>query len=105
MSSATTQPYVTREEYFLWVEQNPGRYERLDGRIVAMAPETSANGLVKRQVVAALTRAVSAVGLRCDVYPESMAVSVGAGHDYVPDAFIRCGERLPGDALVVSDPV
>ncbi len=31
---------ITREEFLAWVEQQPsGRFERIDGIVVAMAPE------------------------------------------------------------------
>ena len=36
--------YYSREEFRRWCEaQTKGRYERLDGRIVAMAPERGAH--------------------------------------------------------------
>lgn len=106
MSNAVSPSHVTREDFLRWAEAHPGRFERMDGRIVAMSPETSINGLVKRQVVRALDRAIAAAGLRCEAYPESMAVPIQPGDDdYVPDAFVRCGPRLPDEALTVPDPV
>jgi Uma2 family endonuclease len=41
----------SREEYRRWCEnQVSGRYERVDGRIVAMAPERGAHIRVKSKV-------------------------------------------------------
>jgi Uma2 family endonuclease len=35
---------MTRQEFLAWVEQQPsGRFERIDGVVVAMAPEQAAH--------------------------------------------------------------
>lgn len=44
-------------------------------------------------------------GLPCRAYPDGMSVPVDNGHVYEPDALIRCGDPLPGDATRVTDPV
>ena len=39
---------MTREEFQSWVEQQPaGRFERIDGIVVAMAPERASHNLRK----------------------------------------------------------
>ncbi|MEA2772467.1 MAG: hypothetical protein QOD93_5429, partial [Acetobacteraceae bacterium] len=50
----------SREEFRRWYEAQPrGRYERVDGRIVAMAPERGAHLRVKGAIYKALDRAVT----------------------------------------------
>jgi Uma2 family endonuclease len=51
----------TREAYRQWcAAQNGGRYERVDGQIVAMSPERAAHARVKGRVFNALQRAIPA---------------------------------------------
>jgi Uma2 family endonuclease len=98
--------FMTRQEFLAWVEQQPiGRYERIDGIVVAMAPERSAHNLRKAAAVMALRRALRDAGLTsCQVYTYGMSVRV-EDSDYEPDALLRCGPKLPGDAIHVPDPM
>jgi hypothetical protein len=97
---------MTRQEYLAWAEQQPtGRYERINGIVIAMAPERSAHNLRKAAAFNALRRAVRAAGLTtCQVFTDGMTVSV-EDSDFEPDASLRCGPRLPGSAMHVPDPV
>ena len=57
---------MTREEFLVWAEQQPaGRYERIDGMVVAMAPERAPAARVARRRGAATGDAtmVSASGI------------------------------------------
>jgi Uma2 family endonuclease len=94
----------SREEFRLWYEDQPGRYERIDGRIVAMAPERGAHLMVKGAVYTALKRALAAAGLRCQALPDGATVETGDS-DYEPDATVNCGEPMGLDAIVVPNPV
>jgi Uma2 family endonuclease len=59
-----TDRYHSREEFRRWCEaQTKGRYERVDGWIVAMAPERGAHLRVKGAIYRALDRAVAIAGL------------------------------------------
>ena len=96
---------MTREEYRAWAEQQPsGRFERVNGVVVAMAPERAGHNLRKALVWQELRRAVHAAGLPCDVYTDGMTVEVGDS-DYEPDAVVHCGGKLPADAVAVPDPL
>ncbi len=54
--TAETDRIYSREEYRQWCEkQASGRFERIDGRIVAMAPERGAHLRVKSAIWLALT--------------------------------------------------
>jgi len=96
---------MTSDEFIAWAMEQGQRYELAAGEVVGMAPERSAHALTKAHVWRCLTEAVEAAGLRCDVYPDGMTVEVDVGTVYEPDAVVRCGPRLPDDAVKLNDPV
>ena len=97
---------MTREEYLAWTAQQPsGRFERIDGIVVAMAPERVSHNRRKRAAQNALQRAARAAGLTaCEAFADGITVEV-ENSDFEPDAVLRCGPRLPGDSTKVPDPV
>ena len=105
--AATVEPdlRMTREEYRAWADQQPrGRYQRMHGVVVAMAPERSEHNDRKMSAWLALHRAVQAAGMLCHVYGDGMTVEV-EDSDYEPDVIVHCGPRLPGEAIAVPDPL
>ncbi len=52
-----------------------------------------------------LVEAVKAAKLPCTVYPDGMAVQIDANTVCEPDAMLRCGTPLPGNAVSVTDPL
>lgn len=95
----------SREEYRRWCEAQPtGRYERLDGHIVAMAPERGAHLRIKGAVYRALYRAVASAGVACQAFPDGATVETGDS-DYEPDALVNCGEAMADDAVAAPNPV
>ncbi len=95
-----------REDYRRWAMDQPrGRYERVAGVVVAMAPERVAHVRVKARVWQALDRAIREAGLPCEALGDGVTVEVGDDTDYEPDAIVNCGERIAGDALAAPDPV
>jgi Uma2 family endonuclease len=97
---------MTREEFLAWTNQQPaGRFERIDGIVVAMAPERASHNRRKRAARDDLQRAVSNAGLAsCEAFADGMTVQV-EDSDFEPDAILRCGPLLPGDATNVPDPL
>lgn len=97
---------LTREEYLAWMARQPdGRYERIDGIVVAMAPERVAHNLRKAAARDALRRGLQTAGLSsCQVFTDGLSVRVGDS-DFEPDALLRYGPRLPGDATFAPDPM
>jgi Uma2 family endonuclease len=96
---------MSREAFRRWCEAQPkGRYERVDGRIVAMAPERGAHLRVKGWVYKALDRAVAKAGVRCQALPDGATVETGDS-DYEPDALVNCGEPMADDAVAAPNPV
>jgi Uma2 family endonuclease len=96
---------MSRDEYRTWVEQQPaGRFERVNGVVVAMAPERVHHNQRKALAWLTLRRAVQAAGLPCEVFTDGITVEVGDS-DYEPGAVVYCGAKLPGDAIAVPNPL
>ncbi len=98
-------PSMTADEYLAWAEDQPQRYEMLHGKVYAMPAERSRRALCKFAVAKAFSAAIEASG-RSDlhVYPDGMAVKTIDGV-FEPDAQLRQGDPLDGDALSVPDPL
>ena len=96
---------MSRADYLLWAEQHPsGKFERIDGVVVAMAPERVGHNLCKLAAYRALRQAVREVALACQLLVDRIAVNVGDS-DFEPGVVVRCGTPLPRDALAVPDPL
>ena len=90
---------MTRPEYRAWAERQPaGRFERIDGVVVAMAPERVEHNDRKMLTWLALRRAVREAGMPCHVVGDGMTVEVGDS-DHEPDAILYCGERLVAGSM------
>ena len=103
---ASPLPRMTSAEFVDWAMRQPsGRYELVDGEVVAMSPERSGHNRVKGNVYVALRVAIAAARLPCQTFADGMAVEIDDRHTYEPDAMIRCGEPLDDDAVVARDPL
>ena len=97
---------LNRAEFRRWAEaQLRGRYERVGGEVVAMAPERIAHVRVKMRAWQALDQAIRAAGLDCEAFGDGVTVEIGEDTDYEPDAVVACGERLADDAIAAPAPV
>jgi Uma2 family endonuclease len=96
---------MTRSQYRVWAAQQPsGRYERIDGVVVAMAPERVEHNDRKMLAWLALRRAVRDARVPCHVNGDGMTVEVGDS-DYEPDAVLYCGEKLPPGSTTIPSPL
>jgi Uma2 family endonuclease len=95
------------EEFVPWAMARPEteHYELIAGEVVPRAPERAMHARTRGRLYRRLADGIEAAGLRCTFYPRGMAVMVDADTLYEPDAFVRCGEKLPDDALLVTDPI
>ena len=80
-----------------------GRYELASGHVVAMAAERMTHNRIKGAVFAALRD--GARTLPCEAIADGMAVLIDDMTLREPDAALRCGPALPGDATRYDDPV
>ncbi len=100
-----TGRHYSREEYRRWCDAQPtGRYERVDGQIVAMAAERGAHLRAKQAVYQALDRAIGRAGVDCQPLPDGATVETGDS-DYEPAALVNCGEAMADEAVAVPNPV
>src|SRR3984957_7117909 len=105
LAQPRTDRHYSREESRRWCEAQPkGRYERVDGRIVAMAPERVEHLRVKGAIDKALKRAVTVAGVPFQALPVGDMIETGDS-DYEPDALVNCGEPMADDAVAVPNPV
>lgn len=95
----------TREEYRRWAEQQPGRYERVWGEVVAMNAERIGHVRVKARVWQVLDTAVRKAGLECEALGDGVTVEIGDHTDYEPDALVNCGSRIDSDQVSAPNPV
>ncbi|CAN5691602.1 hypothetical protein BH23PSE1_BH23PSE1_01660 [soil metagenome] len=105
----TAQPQAARftaETFMAWAAEQPrGRFELAGGAIVAMAPERAGHARAKLEAVIALRAAIIARGLRCEAMTDGMSVRIDDQTVYEPDALVRCGPRLPGETVEITDPI
>ncbi|MGX7705212.1 Uma2 family endonuclease [Methylobacterium sp. Gmos1] len=93
------------DEYLAWSEDNPGRYELVQGEVYAMAAEPARHARTRVAVFDALRRAVHAAGDACEAMPDGMTVRTDTRTAYEPDALVYCGPRIGPDAVEVDNPV
>ena len=98
---------MTSDEFIEWAMAQPEHlhYELAAGEIVAMAPERSAHALTKLHIARRLMEAIEAGNLRCQVYPDGMAVELDDATIYEPDALVRCGPPVPAEVVKLHDPI
>ncbi len=96
---------LNRTEYHRWSEGQEGRYERIAGEPVAMAPERAMHVRLKSRVWATLDRTIRAAGLDCEALADGLTVEIDDDTDYEPDVIVHCGPPVHPDATVASNPV
>jgi Uma2 family endonuclease len=107
----TPQPAPPRrmnvDEFLAWAMGQPEgqRYELEDGYVVTSSAERVAHARMKARVHRQLEDAIARAGLPCEALPDGPAVPIDEWTTWEPDALVRCGEALPGDAVKVTDPL
>jgi Uma2 family endonuclease len=98
---------MTVEQFLVWLEDQPEhpRYELIDGVPVAMAPGRAAHARLKAEIWLALRDGIKSGGLPCEVFPDGMGVQIDEASLYEPDAVVHCGERLPGEEVLIPAPI
>jgi Uma2 family endonuclease len=97
---------LSRSEFLRWAEAQPrGRFERVDGQVVAMSPERWAHARLKARIWRILDREITQAGLPCEAAPDGMTVEIDDDTDYEPDALVNCGPPIPDDATAAPNPI
>ena len=105
-TTASPKTRMNVAEFLAWAETQPdGRYELLDGEIVAMAPERVRHNLVKLAVARTLQDAVNAARLSCVVFTDGVAVVINEHTTREPDASVQCGIEANLDSLAIDAPM
>ena len=97
---------MTTREFLDWAASQPkGRYELVDGEVVAMVPERARHWIVKGNVFSALRQAIGSTGLPCVVFPDGASVVINDKTTYEPDATVQCGVTIDLDSMVEEKPM
>jgi Uma2 family endonuclease len=97
---------MTVPEFLAWAEKQPrGRYELVDGKVVAMSPERARHNLVKASVYRALDDAIRRSGLPCTVFTDGMTIVIDQHTSREPDASVQCGVDVDLDSMVLAAPM
>ena len=105
-SYAETPIMMSRTEFRRWAAAQPrGRYERVAGEVVAMAPERIEHTRVKAGAWLTFRQAIRAAGLPCEAMNDGATIEVGDDTDYGPDVVVMCSERVWGKQVVTPNPV
>jgi Uma2 family endonuclease len=101
-----TRTLMTVEDFIDWALVQPrGRFELHKGRIVAMSPERVVHIDVKLAVALALKAAARRANSPVHALGDGATVKIDAHTSYEPDALVYCGDKLPGDTIIVPAPV
>jgi Uma2 family endonuclease len=103
--TVATKTRMSVNEYLVWAQSHPGRYELRGCEIVAMSPEGAGHAAVKYAVQTALLAGIRARGLPCHMLPDGMTVRIDETTAYEPDALVYCGAKLAPSATEVPAPI
>ncbi len=96
---------LTVDEFLVWAEGRPGRYELYCGTVYAMAPERARHAEVKFAVQTELARSIKAAGRPCHMLPDGMTVRITHDIAHEPDALVYCGAKVAGTVIEIANPV
>ena len=98
---------MNADQFIAWAMDRPEteHYELAGGEIVAMAPERATHARAKGHLYSRLTAAIATAGRNCEAFIDGLSVVVDETTVYEPDVLVRCGDKLDGDAVRISDPV
>jgi Uma2 family endonuclease len=106
MTLAQTHDRMTIDAYVAWAAaQASGRYELVDGEIVATPAEGGRHNLAKFRIARDLEDAVAAAGLECTVFTDGMTVRINNTHGREPDAAVTLTRVADLEAQILVDPV
>lgn len=75
-ASAAPDGRMATDEFLAWAKGRPGRYELIDGQVIAMSPERVRHAETKFAAHLALRGAIRAKGLPCYGLPDGLTVPV-----------------------------
>jgi len=105
--TALTKMRMTADEFIVWAMSRleGERYELFDGEVFPMSPERVGHSRAKYLIWLSLREALRGQGLTCEALGDGISVRVDSRTVYEPDVSVRCGDRLDGETIEISDPV
>ena len=106
MTIALPKQRMKVPEFLVWAEAQPqGRYELVNGEVVAMSPEQVRHNLVKLAVARALGDAVKRANLPCTVFTDGVGIIINENTVREPDASVQCGGKVNLDSMTIDAPL
>ena len=106
MTIALPKQRMKVPEFLAWAEAQPqGRYELVNGEVVAMAPERVRHNLVKGAVARALEDTVKRSSLPCIVFTQGVGIVINENTVREPDASVQCAGKLNLDSMTIDAPL
>jgi Uma2 family endonuclease len=97
---------MSSRDFLDWASSQPkGRYELVDGEVVAMAPERARHTIVKHNITRTLQDAIRSAKLPCSVFADGISVVINDTTTYEPDATVQCGVTVDLDSMVAEKPM
>ena len=103
--SAISKQSMNVDEFLVWAEGRPGRWELEDGQIIAISPERLRHLESKGNAMEGLRRAIRRAKLNCYALPDGATVRINSRTAFEPDAIVYCGPRLPPNTIIIPKPV
>ncbi|GFE67813.1 Uma2 family endonuclease [Chroococcus sp. FPU101] len=95
--------YMTPEEYFIWEEQQPIKYEYIDGLVFAMTGGTIPHNEITINLATLIKNHLR--GKKCKVLGTDAKVGISeAGPFHYPDVMVSCDERDRQAIKVIEHP-
>jgi Uma2 family endonuclease len=97
---------MTVDGLLAWAMAQPeGRFELVDGAVVAMAPERAGHARLKARIWRAFDEQIRDRDLPCEALPDGMTVKIDEHTAYEPASQVHCGEPLADEQVIVPRPV
>lgn len=97
---------MTAQEFLRWADsQTEGRYELVDGHVVAMSPERIAHTRTKSAVWLTLSSALEQAMLPCEAFNDGVSIVIDQYRTREPDASVQCGGVVDRNSLALDRPL
>lgn len=100
-----TPKRITVDEYLIWAERHPGRYELINGVVREMSPETSGHADAKAAAFMALRSAIKRAGLAASAKPDGMTVRISKHVSFEPDALVYLAPKVDRNNVEIQNPI
>jgi Uma2 family endonuclease len=103
--AALRKERMTVNEFLPWAQQQPERWELLDGVPAAMSPERVIHGDTKYYAARVVVDAIARARVPCRFVLDSAAVRIDARNSYQPDLLVYRGDPVAANAIEVPNPI